>query len=181
MKTFNHILVPTDFSETARDALRAARDLAKDTQARLTIAHVIPDAWQQAWVVETRNRIDMAGMERAWREGAETQLKALVDAEGLGGGSVSTVVLVGAPHLAITEYADSHQVDLMVVGTHGHGPIRRFVLGSVAERLIRAAHRPVLAIPHESLRAESPVTREPAAAEMSAAGATPARGADDQC
>jgi nucleotide-binding universal stress UspA family protein len=177
MKTFNHILVPTDFSETARHALRTARDMAKDTQTRLTIVHAVPDVWQQAWVAEAG--IEVARIQQAWVDGARSQLKALVDEEGVRGAAVA--VLIGTPHFAITEYADSHQVDLMVVGTHGHGPIRRFVLGSVAERLIRAAHCPVLAVPHESLRAESPVTREPVAAEMSAAGATPARGADDQC
>lgn len=179
MKTFNHILVPTDFSETARDALRMARDVAKDTQARLTIANVVPDVWQQAWVAEAG--LEVAGVQEAWVEGGKNRLKVLADEEGMRGANVSIVVLIGTPHTAITEYADTHNADLMVVGTHGHGPIRRFMLGSVAERVIRAAHCPVLAVPHESLRASPPVTREPAAAEMSAAGATPARGADDQC
>jgi nucleotide-binding universal stress UspA family protein len=179
MKTFNHILIPTDFSETARDALRTARDLAKDTQARLTIAHVVPDVWQQAWVAEAG--IEVASVQQAWVDGGKNQLKALAEEEGLRGASVATVVLIGSPHTAIAEFVDTHNVDLMVVGTHGHGPIRRFVLGSVAERLIRAAHCPVLAVPHESLRASPSVAREPAMAEMSTAGAAPVRGADDQC
>jgi nucleotide-binding universal stress UspA family protein len=178
MKTFNHILVPTDFSETALDALRTARDMVKDTQGRLTIAHVVPDVWQQAWVAEAG--LEVASVQKAWVEGAKSRLKTLAGDEGIRDANVSLVALIGTPHTAITEYAGSHGVDLMVVGTHGHGPIRRFVLGSVAERLIRAAHCPVLAIPHESLRASSPAPREPAAAELITAGAG-ARDADDQC
>lgn len=179
MKTFNHILVPTDFSDTARDALRIARDMAAATQAQLTVAHVVPDVWQQAWVAEAG--IEVAGVQKAWLDGANSRLKALADEEKLRGVNVSLVALIGTPHTAIVEYAGSHNVDLMVVGTHGHGPIRRFVLGSVAERLIRAAHCPVLAVPHESLRATPSVAHAPAARELSAAGATPAGGADDQC
>ena len=177
MKTFNHILVPTDFSETARDALRTARDMAKDTQARLTIAHAVPDVWQQAWVAEAG--IEVASVQQAWVDGARSRLQALADEEGVRGATAA--VLIGTPHFAITEYAASHDVDLMVVGTHGHGPIRRFMLGSVAERLIRAAHCPVLAVPHESLRASLQVKREPATTEMSAALATSSSGADDHC
>jgi hypothetical protein len=56
MKTFNHILVPTDFSDTARDALLMARTIAEGTQARLSVLHVIADVWRQPWVGLDPNR-----------------------------------------------------------------------------------------------------------------------------
>jgi len=56
-------------------------------------------------------------------------------------------VLGGEPSRAICGYASDAGADLIVVGTHGRGGIRRVVLGSVAERVIRGADRPVLVVP----------------------------------
>jgi hypothetical protein len=67
----------------------------------------------------------------------------------------------------------------MVVGTHGHGPVRCFLLGSVAERLIRMARCPVLAVPHETLRAKPAATEAiPAAVGV---GGTAREPVDEQC
>jgi nucleotide-binding universal stress UspA family protein len=179
MKTFRHILVPTDFSDTARDALHAALDLVRGSQTKLSIVHVIRDVWHQAWTVEAG--VDLAAMDRDLREHARVALQALLAREGLATAGVSTAVLVGTPHVAIVQYADEHDVDLIVMGSHGHGPIHRFLLGSVAERLVRAARCPVLTIPHVTLRADDD-TRVPEEAVVGSAADTKGRGSvDDQC
>jgi nucleotide-binding universal stress UspA family protein len=151
MKKFKHILVPTDFSDTAREALHAAVELVHTMQSRLSIVHVISDVWQQAWTAEAG--LDLVAIERDWQEDAQRRLQALIAEEGLSAPDVTTAVLVGTPHVAIVHYASEHDVDLIVMGTHGHGPIQRFLLGSVAERLVRAARCPVLTVPHFSLHA----------------------------
>ena len=66
-------------------------------------------------------------------------------------------VLSGLPAAReIDQYAASHGADLIVVGTHGYGPVRRLVLGSVADRVVRMAPCPVLTVPHHALRAGTP-------------------------
>jgi nucleotide-binding universal stress UspA family protein len=150
MKRFHHILVPTDFSETAREALRAARDIASDTPDRISIVHVISDVMMQPWVAE--GGPDIVTYQREWEADVTRRLEALVTEEGLNDARVTTAVLVGKPAVAIAHYADEQHADLIVMGTHGHGPVRRLLLGSVAERVVRLAHCPVLTVPHESLR-----------------------------
>ena len=66
-------------------------------------------------------------------------------------------VLSGLPAAReIAQYAASQGADLIVVGTHGYGPVRRLVLGSVADQVVRMAPCPVLMVPHRTLRASSP-------------------------
>jgi nucleotide-binding universal stress UspA family protein len=157
MKTFTHIVVPTDFSATARDALRMACAMARGTAAKISLVHVIPDVWRQPWVAEAG--IEMAGMQIEMEKDARTRLEALAGEEEIRGLPVQPIVLIGTPHVELADYVETHAGDLLVVGTHGHGPVRRFLLGSVAERLIRMARCPVLAVPHESLRG-TPATSE---------------------
>jgi nucleotide-binding universal stress UspA family protein len=169
MKTFKHIVVPTDFSATARDALSMACAIAKGTPAKISLVYVVPDAWRQPWVAEAG--IEIAGLQKEMEQDAHARLEALAAGQECSGVDVEPVVLIGAPHVEIGDYLDRHGADLMVVGTHGHGPVRRFLLGSVAERLIRMARCPVLAVPHEHLRASPAAEREaiPAAAAERAA------------
>lgn len=150
MKTFKHIVVPTDFSATARDALSMACAIARGTPAKVSLVHVVPDAWRQPWVAEAG--VEIAGLQREMEHDAHARLKALAAEEEFNGVPLEPVVLIGAPHVEVGDYLDEHGADLLVVGTHGHGPVRRFLLGSVAERLIRMARCPVLAVPHEHLR-----------------------------
>jgi nucleotide-binding universal stress UspA family protein len=56
-------------------------------------------------------------------------------------------VMVGGPAHAIEEIADKANADLIVVGTRGHSPVVGLLLGSVTQRLLHIAHRPVLVIP----------------------------------
>jgi nucleotide-binding universal stress UspA family protein len=180
MKTFTHIVVPTDFSATARDALSMACAMARGTAAKISLVHVVPDVWRQPWVAEAG--IELAGLQREMDDDAQKRLQALAAEEEFRGVPVRPVVLVGAPHVEVADYVDTHGVDLIIVGTHGHGPARRFLLGSVAERLIRMARCPVLAIPHETLRGKPAEAHEasPAAAAAGAASAAD-RAVDEQC
>jgi nucleotide-binding universal stress UspA family protein len=83
---------------------------------------------------------------------AEGRLAALVQAEGLRPGTFSTVaVMAGHAAEAIVELARDRSADVIVVGTHGYGPIKHFVLGSVAERVLRRAECPVVTVPTKSL------------------------------
>ena len=62
--------------------------------------------------------------------------------------SAQIVTLVGSPFLEIVTYAKSHDIDLIVMGTHGRGPIAHMLMGSVAEKVVRKAPCPVLTVRH---------------------------------
>lgn len=182
MKTFKHIVVPIDFSATALDALRMACAIARGTAAKISLVHVVPDAWRQPWVVEAG--IECAGLQRETDDEAYARLKAIAAEEEFKGVPMRPVVLIGVPHVEVGDYIDTHDVDLMVIGMHGHGPARRFLIGSVAERLIRMARCPVLAVPHESLRGKPAADDDVmtvATAAASDLGATVRTAVDEQC
>jgi nucleotide-binding universal stress UspA family protein len=79
------------------------------------------------------------------REG-ETAVDAVAARCTDAGVASETAVLVGTVHRAIQEYADEHDVDLVVMGTHGRQGVERFLLGSVTERTVRTSDVPVLTV-----------------------------------
>ena len=64
----------------------------------------------------------------------------------LDGIELTTGVEMGAPHSAILQYADDHDVDLVVMGTHGRTGVERYLLGSVTEKVVRLSDRPVVTV-----------------------------------
>jgi universal stress protein A len=144
MIEFKNVLVATDFSEPSNVALTYGRDLAKAYGATLHVVHVIDDL-----VAFHGDELGLAladvarNIEAAAREDLADAVASIYDgvlqmrATTLHGRSV-------AP--AIVGYAADHAIDLIVVGTHGHGAVHRFLIGSVAERVMRTAPCPVLTV-----------------------------------
>ena len=118
------ILFATDFSETADDAARVARDYAERFQARIHLFHVF---WP--------NEVDVT---RLFARTRETLIPGV---------PVIMVVAAGNPADEIVRYAAGHQIDLVVLGTHGRTGVSRLLLGSVAERVLGTAPCPVLVVP----------------------------------
>ncbi len=156
MSGFRTIVAAVDFSETSDDALRLAAELAGCHDSELHLLHVIPDARQQAWSVEAPG-LDFSALQEESMADAERLLaqRSAVVVSALP--RVVRRVVAGLPAAReIAQYAATHRADLIVVGTHGYGPVRRLVLGSVADRVVRMAPCPVLTVPHHALRASSP-------------------------
>ncbi|MBI4481813.1 MAG: universal stress protein [Acidobacteria bacterium] len=135
-----HILVTTDFSEGSADAMSYALSLAQESQARVTLLHVLDDP---AGEIPDRYR---AVLLRGIRE----QLQEMVPDEVRNWCEVTTEVEVGVPYRRILTLAAERSVDLLVMNIHGKGMLDRALLGVTAERVIRAAPCPVLAIPPRS-------------------------------
>jgi nucleotide-binding universal stress UspA family protein len=140
------ILFPTDFSHCSDAALPLATSLARDTGAKLLIVHVEepPVAYgggEMYYGVPDPATEDLRGM-----------LQRIVPPDPQV--AYEHHLVVGEPAAAIAELAKSEGVDLIVMGTHGRTGLRRLLMGSVAEAIVRRAPCPVFIMkePHTSER-----------------------------
>jgi universal stress protein A len=143
MMEWKKICCAVDFSQPSRVALEGAADLARRFQAELTLVHAVsaPAPAASDILVSSAGMAELAAEEEghaleAWRSEAEQRVGAPVHAS----------LVSGDPAAAIVQYARDQRCDLLVIGTHGRGGIRRVMLGSVAERAVRRAECPVLVI-----------------------------------
>jgi nucleotide-binding universal stress UspA family protein len=144
MIAIRNILVPTDFSEPASAALDYAKALATEFGSQLHLFHVVATP-QIPWGAE--------GASLSWptllsdlETGAREQLRALVRADDAVASRVTAATTIGVPVESILEYVSSHDIDLIVMGTHGRGMVGHVLLGSVAERVVRRSPVPVLTV-----------------------------------
>src|SRR5262249_10169380 len=147
MLSIRRILVPTDFSDSARDALRYAAGLSAKFESEIVLMHVLqdlalvlPDAMPPTPVALP----DMEGLAQAVR----LELGEMVKSEKLDRRVSKTEVRVGSPVNEIEEFAKEIRADLIVMGTHGRTGLSHLFLGSVAERIVRHAPCPVLTVRH---------------------------------
>lgn len=129
--TFRHILVPLDFSSPAEQALDYAMELVEKFQARLTLLHVI----HIPVTSEVNLTAYLAEMDTSAQFGMDEYLKRIETA----GHTVETIIQRGTPWHEIIETAKTQHVDLIVMGTHGRTGFQHFMLGSVAEKVVRLA------------------------------------------
>jgi len=139
-----NILVPVDFSATSDAALAYARMIADTFQSTLHVLHVVPDPGLQPWAAEAFG-VSGATVRDQWEREAHARLAALIP-EVERTPKMLTATRVGAAVWEILQYAQQAHIDLIVMGTHGRGPIAHALLGSVAERVVRKASCPVLTI-----------------------------------
>jgi nucleotide-binding universal stress UspA family protein len=143
---YNKILIPVDGSETSLLGLGEAIRLAKDQKATLRLLHVVHDflvaGGHGAAVYTSQLRMDL-------RERGEKILKDAADIARQQGVEVETKLVEtpgGSVGPMIVEQAEQWPADLMVLGTHGRRGIRRLVMGSDAEYVVRTTPVPVLLV-----------------------------------
>ncbi|HQZ40876.1 MAG TPA: universal stress protein [Vicinamibacterales bacterium] len=145
MIALTHVLVPTDFSETSDAALAYGKAFASAFGATLHVIHIIEEPYGQPWAVEAYG-FSLSALQDEWVKEAGTRMaQILTDDERASLKAVTSTVL-GHPVMEILRYAQEHAVDLIVMGTHGRGPLGHMVMGSVAERIVRKASCPVLTV-----------------------------------
>ena len=144
MIELKRILLPTDFSEYATEATKYALALAEKFGSEVHLLHVIdlmaavaPEYGIPPWLDEQLEKMEAQALERlgevfepAWREQHRTV----------------RATRQGTTYAKIIEYAKEHQIDLIVMGTHGRSGLTHFLMGSVAERVVRHASCPVLTV-----------------------------------
>jgi nucleotide-binding universal stress UspA family protein len=144
MVKFEHILCPLDFSEFSIRAYDYAQSLARHYQARLFVEHVLSPMFS-AYPSYVYPDI-VHDLHQDLRAHAERQLQEFVKSRTHDGFPIETSVCEGPVTDSILTFADSHQVDLIVMGTHGRQGFDRLLLGSVTEKILRKARCPVLAV-----------------------------------
>ena len=142
------ILYPTDLSELSLAALTYARTFAVQHQAELHCYYVVDDAYQ-SWSALGPESVPVVPVTEDLINAATKQMDAFV-AKHLGDLNISVIVDVGngRPYYEIVQYAAEHDIDLIVIATHGHTGFKHALLGSTAERVVRHAPCPVLTIRH---------------------------------
>lgn len=154
MRPVSTILVPLDFSEASHAALRYACRLADRLQASLHVLHVVPPAGMPSGYVEAYVA-NPEVQERLEADGHQLLNDALTPEE-QARYHVALIQRTGPPATEILRYVTDHRnIDLIVIATHGRGGAARLMMGSVADRLVRAAPCPVLTLrePMEAVRA----------------------------
>lgn len=150
---FKRILFCTDFSESADAAFGFAVDAAaRRPGATLYLLHVIhePDAqFWKSYIYEVEN-VDAEARRAIDAKVAATYLAKLPP-----GLDVRVEYRVGPDAATILEFVAAHQIDLVVLGRHGHGGVGKALFGSVAEKIVRKSPCPVLVVPLEYARAAS--------------------------
>ena len=146
MLPFKKILCPTDFSEPSYEALKVANELALHFSSEILVVHVVapvPLVPAAPTVPVAFNVVEyQQEMERSSRKLLEDLVKKRIPERM----SARTMVVTGEPASQIVKIADEEKVDLIVIATHGQTGWRRFVFGSVTEKVVRLASKPVLTI-----------------------------------
>lgn len=145
MILLNSVLVATDFGDTAEAALTYGRHLARAFGATLHVLHVAENVAATA-AAEYYPAL-LGDLQREVEEAARRRLDGLLTAEDRTKLKAIPIVRVSvAVADAVVAYAKEAHIDIIVVGTHGRGPVAHLFMGSVAERLVRTAPCPVLTV-----------------------------------
>jgi nucleotide-binding universal stress UspA family protein len=141
MASVKTILVPTDFSLYSDRAMQYAAMLARAFKARILMIHVIEPLTYSVTdtLTVTDHFVALKTIAKPLLENARKKYQK----RGL---SVETDVLSGAPYREILQRARRAGVDMIVMGTHGRTGVEHFLLGSVAEKVVRLAPCPVVTV-----------------------------------
>jgi nucleotide-binding universal stress UspA family protein len=138
MDMLKKILAPTDFSDLSVRGVRYACQLAKGVGAEVTILNVVivdESGINKGEMEENKQRLDEFVVKNVADIGANLRIRKVVDA--------------GQPYGAIVDCAENERIDLIVMSSHGRSGLSRMLIGSVTDKVLRAASCPVLVVPLE--------------------------------
>ncbi len=142
---FTRILVPMDFSAPSDAALEYARTVATRFGASLHLLHVAEDPYRSVYTTDVFVP-EIEGLRDGILDSALGRLEDRVSPQDVSGRHTTIDAVIGTPAWSIVDYAGAHDIDLIVMGTHGRGGMSHLLMGSVAERVVRTAPCPVLIV-----------------------------------
>ena len=145
MSMIKRILVPTDFSTTSDLAIGYGIDLAKRYGASMHLLHIVEDTYL-AHAYPDGYYAELPGIHAKLRADAEQRLAEVFTRCTAAAVPVTRQVADGRPASVIVETAKAVGTDLIVMGTHGRSGVAHFIMGSVAEHVVRTAPCPVFTV-----------------------------------
>lgn len=142
MINIKRILVPTDFSDSGKTALRYAVAFADQFAAAVDLLHVIEMPPPNSLM----GMIPLHELCQDMTEQANAKLEELHSMWADYSFPVRKIVLEGSAFVEIVRHAKKNNTDLIIMGTHGYGAVAHMLLGSVAERTVRKASCPVMTV-----------------------------------
>ena len=146
---YEKILVPTDGSDTAENAVEHALDIAEKYGAEVHALYVVDvDSMSLSLGAEQVDRLQQGQFDEMEevKSKAEEATGYVADAARVHGLEAVEHIAGGQPHRVVAEYAEDHDIDLVVMGSHGRSGVKRALLGSVTERTLRSTDVPVLVV-----------------------------------
>jgi nucleotide-binding universal stress UspA family protein len=144
MIALKNILVATDFSDASKVALDYGRDLARAYGATLHVLNIVEDL---TYRYGGELGFPLPELQKEWAADSKKNLDLLITEDDRRSMRViATVQTESSPAIGIVDYAKANAIDLIIAGTHGRGAFQHFLMGSVAERLVRIAPCPVLTV-----------------------------------
>lgn len=149
MRAIRDIVVPVDLTEPREDAVVWAVDLAAPIGARVHLLHVYQFP---VYALTEGQSLAIAGTAERDMDGLARRMDALVARHGTPAVRIDGHLVRGLPHVQIAKLAERLHASLVVMGTHARRGVDRFLLGSVAEKVIRRCRVPVLVLPPDADR-----------------------------
>lgn len=140
------ILAAIDFSRVSDGIIATAVDLAKLSQGKLILFHVVvPPAAAEAYGIPAELEADAVADERTRAEKQLSERKEELASNGI---EVETSTAVGHTVEAILKKTESVGASYIVIGSHGHGAIYNLLVGSTANGVLKRARCPIVIVPH---------------------------------
>lgn len=144
MYDIKKILVPVDFSDYSKIALKHAVNFAQRFNSKLFLIYVIePMVYPTDFSI---GQIAIPAVENDLTSRAEEELQNLVKNEIAGKLESEVIIKSGKPFMEIIECAAEIDADLIIIATHGHTGVEHLLFGSTAEKVVRKAPCPVLTL-----------------------------------
>jgi len=140
----NNILLLTDFSSPSEHAMPFAAAMARRFQSKIFVTHVLPPVPMEPIPIEPMP-LDLDAL----KQNAEQRLQEIGASALLDGIDHEQILFEGPIESSVHRISRQHDIDLIILGTHGRAGIKKLLLGSVAEKIFRNASCPVLTVgPH---------------------------------
>ena len=143
MKAYKNVLIAIDFSGSADQVIDRATDIAKHSDAKITLLHVVDHLPPLGFGEEPLIAPDWMIPEQELMNEAKKSINNFAAKHALSG--IEQIVTLGTPHVEVVRIADEKNIDLIVLGSHGRHGVR-LLLGSTANGVLHHAHCDVLAV-----------------------------------
>ena len=144
---YSHIMVPLDGSELAECVFGHVIDIATCNKSKVTLTRVVPPLVMAT--AEYAGMISPAQFQKIEDSDIAVATKYLAEKQAFfkeKGFDVETEVMFGNVVDSLASFVEAHGVDLIIIATHGRSGVSRWVMGSVAERILRSSKVPVLIV-----------------------------------